>query len=81
MCGRARRAGTQSQPPQQAHAAPTTQCPPLAAVWWSGARCPPKANEFGYTYTIGRTMFETDGLPSVFVPRCAGALLAQGGSS
>lgn len=41
----------------------------LGAVWYAGAPCPPEAHDFGYTYTIGRTMFETDRLPAAFVPR------------
>ncbi|KXZ50642.1 hypothetical protein GPECTOR_15g326 [Gonium pectorale] len=33
-------------------------------------QCPPKAREHGYVYLVGRTMFETDRLPGVFVSRC-----------
>lgn len=26
--------------------------------------------EFGFAYTVARTMFETDQIPRFFVPRC-----------
>jgi hypothetical protein len=38
-------------------------------MWQSGAPCPPNPKEFAWVYAVGRTMFETDRLHSVFVPR------------
>lgn len=34
-----------------------------------GAQCPPAPREYGWVYSIGRTMFETDRLPGLFVTR------------
>ncbi|KAF6259241.1 hypothetical protein COO60DRAFT_1700898 [Scenedesmus sp. NREL 46B-D3] len=50
------------------HSMPTNWAYP-EPMWVSGARCPPNPSEFGWVYTVGRTMFETDRLPALFVPR------------
>jgi hypothetical protein len=50
------------------HSVPTNwQYPSLMSL--AGAPCPPNPKEFSWVYAIGRTMFETDRLPQVFVPR------------
>jgi hypothetical protein len=50
------------------HSVPTNWAFP-EPMYTTGAPCPPDPREFGWVYQVGRTMFETDRLPSLFVPR------------
>jgi hypothetical protein len=50
------------------HSVPTNW-PYPTPMWYAGSRCPPDPKEHGWVYMVGRTMFETDRLPPVFVPR------------
>jgi hypothetical protein len=51
------------------HSVPTNWAFP-EPMHMMGAQCPPNPKEFAWVYSVGRTMFETDRLPAVFVPRC-----------
>lgn len=50
------------------HSVPTNWVYP-EPMWAAGAPCPPNPAEHAWVYQIGRTMFETDKLPAIFVPR------------
>jgi hypothetical protein len=50
------------------HSVPTNWVYP-EPMWAAGAPCPPDPAEHAWVYQIGRTMFETDKLPAIFVPR------------
>lgn len=61
------------------HSVPTNWAFP-EPMWVSGAPCPPNPKEFAWVYSVGRTMFETDRLPAVFVPRWVGGGMGQSAS-
>jgi hypothetical protein len=50
------------------HSVPTNWAFP-EPMYVTGAVCPPDPRQFGWVYAVGRTMFETDRLPALFVPR------------
>ncbi|GBF88154.1 hypothetical protein Rsub_00866 [Raphidocelis subcapitata] len=73
-----RRAESRSEEQRGQRRAPVVVCHSMPyfyarpePLWSSGSeQCPPNEGEYPFAFAIGRTMYETDGLPGGFAERC-----------